>query len=67
MSDSDEVLEGKIFGSFEKLREFHDGQHTCLAFDLFGVPTEKDNQREALLFKTLYDIVRPLSVFHNLP
>ena len=57
---SDEVLEGKLFGSFEKLKEFNDVQQACLAFDLFGVPTEEDNQREALLFRTLFHIVRHL-------
>jgi hypothetical protein len=58
---SDEVLEPKYFGYFEKLREFQDAQQSILALDLFEVPSEEERDREWQFVKRIYGIVRLLN------
>ena len=54
---SDDLLEGKLLSSFEKLEEFLDVQCSCLKLNLYENPSEEDDKKEFLLFKRLSDIV----------
>ncbi|KAF8073788.1 armadillo-type protein [Lyophyllum atratum] len=53
----DEVLEGKLFATFEKHGEFSDTQRSCLELDLFEHISEEDDRKEYLLFQKLYNIL----------
>ncbi|KAG6841983.1 hypothetical protein C0991_004474 [Blastosporella zonata] len=54
---SDEVLEAKIFATFEKYGEFLITQQSCLNLDLCENPSEEDDKKEYLLFKRLSGIL----------
>ncbi|KAG6816305.1 hypothetical protein H0H87_007137 [Tephrocybe sp. NHM501043] len=54
---SDEVLEGKIFATFEKYGEFLNIQQSCLNLDLYENPSEEDDKKEYFLFKRLSAIL----------
>jgi hypothetical protein len=55
---TEEVLERKLYSSFDKYAEFVDRQQNFLSFDLFQNPSTEDDQKEDLLFKELSIIVR---------
>ncbi|KAG6890812.1 hypothetical protein C0995_003245 [Termitomyces sp. Mi166 len=54
---SDELLEGKLFTSFEKLEEFLNVQQSCLKLNLYENPSDEDDKKEFLLFKRLSDVL----------
>lgn len=54
----EEVTEGKLFATFEKLDEFLSLQQTLLAVDLNGEPDRDENIKEWALYRKLCDIVR---------
>jgi hypothetical protein len=55
---TEEVLERKLYSSFDRYAEFVDKQKNLLALDLFQNPSTEDNRQEDLLFKGLSNIVR---------
>jgi hypothetical protein len=55
---TEEVLERKLYSSFDRYAEFVDKQKNLLALDLFQNPSTEDDQQEDLLFKGLSNIVR---------
>jgi hypothetical protein len=55
---SEEVLERKLFSSFDKYEDFVNAQETLLAVDLFEDPSAEDDQKEHMLFTGLSLIVR---------
>ncbi|KAG6918759.1 hypothetical protein DXG01_011950 [Tephrocybe rancida] len=54
---SDEVLEGKLFATFEKHGEFFNIQRSCLNLDLNKNPSEEEDRKEIFLFKRLSGIL----------
>lgn len=54
---SEEILERKLFSSFDKYEEFVDAQGAFLVLDLFEDPSAEDDQKERVLFNRLSMIV----------
>ncbi|KAF5382770.1 hypothetical protein D9615_002931 [Tricholomella constricta] len=56
-SIEEEVLEGKLFGAFERHGEFSNLQQSFLELNLFETPSEEEEKKEYLIFKKLSNIL----------
>ncbi|KAG5635354.1 hypothetical protein H0H81_011555 [Sphagnurus paluster] len=53
----EEILEGKLFATFEGHGDFSKLQQSCLELDLFENPSEEDDMKEYFLFKRIFDML----------